>query len=233
MPFDFDELNPIDTFLIPAYPNNERNHRAAVKDMLEIEHDTAEGRHKFGIGDDTARDAITTWVVGSTWYSTQGGIDVFQQVVISVGPVVWHNVDARGGGLDSDLDDVAHINEQSLYTVTQWSDFITITPSAGGPGDLVAVDCDLSPAQFVTIVDDTEISNPINILGTANSTTIMLELLMNGTPGHLVTFASNYRSPGGLAPSIDTAANARTLLFITQTRDAKFMVTSSPGLATF
>jgi len=229
--FDFDTGNPIDTFLIPNYPQNERDFRVDVKAMLEIEHDTVEGRHKTGIGTDSARNTITTWVVGSTWYSTQGGGDVYLQVCVSVGPPVWHNVDARGGGIDSALDDVAHINEKTLYTVTQWADIFTISLTGGGPGKLCAVNFNESPAQYALIDDDTLISNPANVLSTFNTSTIQLELKMDGSGGHEITFGTAYRAPGGIDPIFDAAADAITVFFITQLRDGNFLITSSPGVA--
>lgn len=92
--------SPLDTDDVKNYPSLERTFRAAIATALGVEHDIVGGsatfnsRHKFGIGNNAARDAITDWVVGSIWFNTTSGVVL--QVCTAVGPVVWS--DASGAG---------------------------------------------------------------------------------------------------------------------------------------
>ncbi len=207
MPFAFDITNPVDTFLIPNYPQNERDHRKAVFDSLEIEHDTAEGYHKFGIGDIAARDMVEDeMVIGSVWLLTEGGISAFWSHLVSTGPPVWANTDARS--------DAPHLDEQSDFTGTQWATYDTITPTGSFP-DEVAIDFALSPYKRVEITADSDISNPINLLAASGKgATIVLDLTMDGTGGHAITFSSRYHTGGGATLQIATAADAITTIYI-------------------
>lgn len=76
------------------FPADERSNRDVIESALNREHDMASpgsGRHKFGVGNATARDAITDWVVGSVWLLNSSSPATLQRVV-SVGPVVWESV---------------------------------------------------------------------------------------------------------------------------------------------
>ena len=222
MPFDFDTGNPIDTFLIPSYPNNERDFRVDVKAMLEIEHDTAEGRHKFGVGNDAARDAITTWVVGSLWFNT-GESPAYIQRVVSVGPVVWENVDARAG--------IPHLAEQSDFTVTQFASYETITPGAGSP-DTCAIDLLTSPYKRVTLVGNTIISNPTNVLGgTGKGATIALDIIQDGSGPWVVTWGDQYLAAGGAKPNAPEVISSTSLVYIRKLHGTtSFVVTTVPDV---
>lgn len=70
MPFAWGETKPGDSDIVSQHPADERATRAVVKAFANVEHDQAEGRHKFGIGNTAARDAISTWVDGSIWFNT-------------------------------------------------------------------------------------------------------------------------------------------------------------------
>ena len=96
MAFDFDEGNPTDSAIVSGYPANERAARKALNDFADIEHDETTGHHKFTVGNDAARDAITDWVVGSLWISTQTS-DTALERVVSIGPVVWETITATPG----------------------------------------------------------------------------------------------------------------------------------------
>lgn len=91
MPFDYGETSPGDNDFVNQHPADERATRSAVKNAIDVEHDQAEGVHKFGVGNDAARDLITTWVVGSFWLNTSTTPATLQRVV-SIGPVVWEDV---------------------------------------------------------------------------------------------------------------------------------------------
>ena len=228
MPFDFDTSNPIDTYLIPSYPGNERAFRTAVAASVDIEHDHTTGRHAFGIGADAARDAITDWGVGSLWINT-GESPAYLQRVVSIGPVVWENVDSRAAS-------VAHLDEQNDYQKTQWSTFAEVTPGAGSPQTL-ALDLTLGSYKYATIVADTRIQLPTGSVASAG-TTIQLEIIQDGTGGWTVDFvapggSADFVSAGGLDPVIATVANGRTMLWITRQQDGDWLVSSSPNSTAF
>ena len=94
-PFNIDETKPADSDAVSAFPAVERTFRDTVEDSLAVEHDYnsagSSARHKFGVGNNAARDAITNWVVGSIWFNTSTTPATLQRVV-SVGPVVWENI---------------------------------------------------------------------------------------------------------------------------------------------
>jgi hypothetical protein len=102
-PFEILQGKPALTDIVSQHPADERAMRDVVESSLAIEHDmgdasaTKGGRHKFGVGADAARDAITTWVVGSIWLNTKT-TPVTVQRVVSIAPVVWE--DLSGGALD-------------------------------------------------------------------------------------------------------------------------------------
>ncbi len=224
MAFNFDTGNPTDSFLIPSYPANERSFRTDVKAMLEIEHDTVEGRHKFGTGNDAARDAITTWKIGSLWFNT-GESPAYIQRVVSVGPVVWENVDARAG--------IPHLAEQSDFTVAQFATYETITPGAGSP-DTCAIDLSTSAYKRVTLVGDTIISNPTNVLtpGTNKGTTIALDIVQDGLGPWVITWGTNYLSAGGAKPNVPEVASSTSLVYIRKLHGATaFVVTTVPQIS--
>jgi len=70
MPFNWYLTTPGDRDIVSQFPPNERSFRLTAHDAFAVEHDVDNGRHKIGIGDTTARDAITTWVNGSLWVNT-------------------------------------------------------------------------------------------------------------------------------------------------------------------
>ena len=92
---DIDNTNPLDNAIVSQFPANERASRTATENIIDTEHSgaggTASGRHKFGVGNDAARDAITDWEVGSIWFNTSSSPALLQRVV-STGPVVWENI---------------------------------------------------------------------------------------------------------------------------------------------
>jgi hypothetical protein len=92
---------PGDSDIVSQHPSNERSFRATVNGAFGIEHDTVEGRHKFGVGDTTDRDALNgTWADGSVWIDTTDGRSVFQRAVSVTGgtPSSWADVGEFAGG---------------------------------------------------------------------------------------------------------------------------------------
>lgn len=203
-----------------------RDNNAAIETALGQEHEfstggTNGGRHKFGGGDNAARDAITNWVAGSIWFNTQvrsGSICIQRYNGSS-----WANLDVFQTSLP-------RVNEQSPYTVTQWGTWASVTPGAGTP-DTLAVDLALSPYKYATIVGDTIISNPTNALA-SNGTTVLLQLTMSGA-GHVITWGNNYRTVGGIDPVVANGAGQVTLVYIQSLQTGTYLVSTAPNVAAF
>ena len=218
MAFDYDETNPTDDYLIPSYPANERSHRVAVKSSVGVEHDTDTGRHKIGVGDDTARDAITNWVVGSLWLNDTSG-NAYLERVTSIGPVVWQTVDARPG--------ICHYDEINNFTFAQYATHALATVSGGNlPISMVA-----SPAKYASIPASTAVTiqNPSTPVPGA-STTVTLELTNAGTGSSLI-WDTLYVFPNGNIPPFDTSSGAINFYSMTRLSLGSWLVTSAPGVA--
>lgn len=201
-----------------------RDNNAAIETALGQEHEfstggTNSGRHKFGSGNSAAQAAITTWQNGSIYFRTdlRSGKIVLQRYSGSA----WVDIDVYQSSLP-------RTNEQSPYTVTQWGTWASVTPGAGTP-DTLAIDLSLSPYKYATIVGDTIIQNPTNALA-SNGTTCLLFLTMSGA-GHVITWGSNYRTPGGVTPAVASASGAKTLVYIQSCQDGTYAVTTLAGLA--
>lgn len=201
-----------------------RDNNAALETALGTEHEfstggTNAGRHKFGSGNSAAQAAITTWQNGSIYFRTdlRSGKIVLQRYSGSA----WVDIDVYQSSLP-------RVNEQSPYTVTQWGTWASVTPAAGTP-DTLAIDLSLSPYKYATIVGDTLISNPTNALA-SNGTTCLLFLTMSGA-GNVITWGSNYRTPGGITPAVASASGAKTLVYIQSCQDGTYAVTTLAGLA--
>lgn len=209
MPFNFDVSSPADTASIPGFPANERNHRAAVKNSLEVEHDTAEGRHKFGEGVAATRDAITTWVNGSIWFLTLGS---YAQLLYRKAGV-WIEIipPAR----------YANREEAGAWTRYQYSTTTTITPGAGSPNTIAIVDT-VTPHRKVTLTADSILSNPSGF--TNGSTTVTLEVHQDGTGSWELTFDTNYVFQGGAPPVISSAASSVSFLTLTRLESGLWFV---------
>lgn len=218
MAFNFDESAPADTASIPGFPSNERSHRAAVKGMVNVEHDSDDGRHKFGQGDATARDAISTWVDGSIWLQTLGSYYQLMTKNTTLGgwievipPSRYANRDAAG--------------EWSLY---QYSSATAITPGGGSPNTIAIVAAG-KPHRTVTLTANSKLSNP-TAFTTSVSTTITLEVTQDGTGGWTLEFDTSYAFPGGAPPVIASAAGAMSFLSLTRTVSGLWLVTCAPDV---
>lgn len=71
--FNFDETSPLDSSLVSQYPANERAHRTAVANWVDIEHHET-GRHNLPAGDLSARDALADKELGIWFLGTDGSL---------------------------------------------------------------------------------------------------------------------------------------------------------------
>lgn len=211
MAIGWDETSPADNGSIPAFPANERAFRAAVKAGYAYEHDSANGRHKFGYGNSTARDAITTWVDGSIWFLLSGGVYKLQQRI--------------GGAWEDILPPSQYADRDAVagWTGYQYISTVTVNPTAGSP-NLLAVVASLASHRKSTLTADTKLSNP-STYGSNRMTVVTMEIYQDGSGGHALTFDTNYVFPGKVVPLISTAANSRSFLTLTRLDDGKWLVT--------
>lgn len=222
----WDKNLPLGSADIAQGDNAIRDNNTAIETALGQEHEfstggTNAGRHKFVSGNAAAQAAITTWQNGSIFFRTdqRSGSITLQRYSGSA----WVNLDVYQL-------DIPRTDEQTPgYTVTQWGYWAPVTPGAGSP-DTLAIDLNLSPYKYATIVGDTIISNPTNPLASAG-TTVILQLTMSGA-GHVITWGSEYRTMGGLTPAVASASGAITLVYIQSMQaTGTYLVTTVPGIA--
>ncbi len=220
MGISWDETSPGDTSSIPAFPANERAFRATVKTTFGVEHDEADGgRHSFGFGDATARDAITTWKDGAIWFLLISAGLYKQQLYVT----------ASGNWIDA-VPPTQYANRTAAgsWSAPQSVPTATIVPGAGTPMT-IAVGTSEAPYRKVTLTANSKMSNPSG--WTANtSATVEYEILQNGTGGWTLTFDTNYVFAGRATPIIATAASARSLLILKRLDDGKWLASVLPDI---
>lgn len=227
----WDKTLPVGTSKVSAGDNSIRANQDALETAVDLEHafatgGTQTGRHTFDIDTIANRNSPgTAYENGGPFFATdeRSGEYVLQVLVGGV----WKNVDVNPDGGGS-LPTLPRVNAQSKFTVAQHATWVEVTPSPGSP-DTLAVDIADSPAKYATIVGDTIVSNPTNELA-SNTTTIMVELIMDGSGGHTITWGTNYRTPSGSTPGIATGAAERTMVYLSQMQNDKWLVTTSPNL---
>lgn len=218
MPFGYDESSPADTGSIPAFPANERAFRATVKSAIGVEHDDASGRHTFGYGDATARDAITDWADGAVWFLEEGSSYKQQMYETLLGG--W--VDTRPPAA------FANRTEAGAWSAPQYATTATIIPGAGTP-NTIAVSAAASPHRKVTLTANSILSNPTFFASSASSM-LVLEVHQDGTGGRTLTFGTSYIFAGGVAPIISTTASSISLIFIMRMDSGTFFLSCAPDV---
>ena len=93
-PFSIDITDPADSSIIANFPAKDRQLRDTLVSWFEHDHDLASGRHRIGMGEITARDAITDWVAGSLWILTGPSSTEDQPVVQVYTGTVWNDASA-------------------------------------------------------------------------------------------------------------------------------------------
>lgn len=219
MAIAWDELSPADTSSIPAFPANERAFRDAVKNAWDIEHDDANGRHKFGTGNAATRDAITNWVDGSVFLLSSGSAFKWQLYYAGLGG--WVDVVPPSNYANRDA--------YAVWTLPQGSSIATITPGAGAPMT-IAVAAGVATHRKVTITANSILVNPSGFTASTSSV-ITLEVIQNATGGWTLDYDTNYVSPGGATPAIGLAANARSLLTLVRLDNGTWLVSAAASLA--
>lgn len=213
MAYDLDTSNPLDNSQVSLYPDNERTFRGEVSGLIGEEHSSTEGRHAFGIGNETARDAITTWQVGSIWFNTERTSgQTLIDVCASIGPVVW--TETLFGMTDV-------IND---WTTLQIATYNTITVGAGSP-NTVPIDWDQGNYQEATLTGNSELSISTNKPAVGKGTQMVVEVTQGGAGSYTLAYAgSEYKFAYGIAPVLSTGVGEIDILFLTLRSDGNINV---------
>jgi hypothetical protein len=87
----------------------------------------------------------------------------------------------------------------------------------------IAVDMDANNNFKVTLAGDRTLGNPTNVV---EGQTGFIEVHQDGTGGRTLAYAANYRFVGGTPPTVNTTANAVSVLGYAVMADEKIMITS-------
>lgn len=203
-----------------------RTNNDALETALTAEHSfstggSQSGRHKFGVGTSTSRDALTGVVDGSIWFNTtvRPGFTTIQ-------------VRQSGSWVDVDVfqSSIPRLNAQSLYTVSQFAQWVSVTPGSGSPNTL-AVNLAASPLKYATLNSSTILSNPTGEVS-SYGTSCMFDLTISGGSVSAFTFDTKYRFANGLDAIVTLTAGAKTRLFISSMQDGNYLVSSAPNIGT-
>ncbi len=224
----FDKNNPPGNTGISIGDNSIRDNNAGIETALTAEHDfatglTQTGRHKFGIDTEANRNLISDWVNGSIFLAND--VRTGKLVLQAYNSGAFEEVDVEPGGATPTL---PRLDSQSDFISCQHATWDDVTPAPGSP-DTLAVDLDLSPSKSATIIGNTIISNPTNEVA-GKDTTVKLEVIMDVTGGHTITWGTKYFTPGGVTPNIATGANARTMLYLSKTRAGNYLVSTAADM---
>jgi len=215
MAYDLDTSNPLDNAQASLYPANERTFRGELSGLFGEEHSNTEGVHKFGRGNEAARDAISTWVVGSIWFRTDR---IAGQVVIDI-------CNTAGGGTGN-WDETAFgiVDFNNDWTALQMTTYNTITPTAGSPNP-VAVDWSAGNYQEVTLVANSELSVSTNKPASGKAAQLVLEVTQGGAGSFTLAYAgTEYKFANGITPVASTGVGEIDILFLTLRSDRNIQV---------
>lgn len=205
MPYDIDNANPTDSSKIADFPANERDSRTATEGSLDVEHDynsgTGEMFHKFGIGDDTDRDTINTWVAGAIWFND--GIEtgkVFLEVCTVGSPTeTW---------VTTDLD---ILDVENQWTKAQVGEYVPLIDGA-------SVASDWGDGNFfeLTTTQDFTLANPtLAALGGDEAQSAVYVITQGAGAPWEITFGTMFRGAYGTKPVLSTTVGLVDVIYCT------------------
>lgn len=104
------------------------------------------------------------------------------------------------------ITDGASINVANSWTKAQNVASVALSIAAGN----VAVDASLSNVFYLACISNFTLVNPTNAVSGA---TITINFKQDATGSRLITFGTAYKFPGGVVPTLSTAANAKDTLY--------------------
>ena len=212
MAFDWDVAIADDDDVVSGYPTNERAFRTAARGAVDVEHDAEEGRHTFGRGDHTARDAITTWSNGALWLSTQ---QVSGQTLLQHYQAGW--VETNYGLLDV----------SQPWTAIQSAPYVAMGTTAS------ALDLDWSDGHYqkFTMNGALTLGAGTNKPAANQGATIVLELTQDGTGSRTLAYNAEYKFQFGTTPTLTTAIGAVDQLILTLMSDGNVDVVAKLNIS--
>ena len=212
MSFNWDVANPDDDDVVAAHPTNERAFRTNARGAVDVEHDAEEGRHTFGRGDHTARDAITTWANGALWLSTE---QVSGQTLIQHYQAGW--VETNYGLIDV----------SQPWTAIQSAPYVAMGTTSS------ALDLDWSDGHYqkYTMDGDLTLAAGTNKPAANQGATIVLELTQAAGGPHTLAYNAEYKFQAASTPTLSTAEAAIDQLVLTLMVDGSVEVSAKIGIA--
>ena len=213
MAFDWDVANPDDDDVVAAHPTNERAFRTNARGAVDVEHDAEEGRHTFGRGDHTARDAITTWSDGAVWWSTE---QISGETVLQVyNGTIW--LTTQFGLLDV----------SQPWTAIQSAPYVAMGTTAS------ALDLDWSDGHYqkFTMNAALTLAAGTNKPAANQGATIVLELTQAAGGPHTLAYNAEYKFQAASIPTLSTAEAAIDQLVLTLMVDGSVEVSAKIGIA--
>lgn len=102
------------------------------------------------------------------------------------------------------IQQIAILGRSQTYTGAQGTAEVALTDAA-----TIAVDASLSNAFRVTLAGNRTLANPTN---TVNGFTYVFRITQDATGTRTLVYGTNYKFPGGTAPTLSTTANAVDIL---------------------
>lgn len=228
---DINSSNPGASSQISQFPADEQASRLAIESLIENEHSYVAGMatemvHKFGVGNDAARDAFSAdWdgVVGAIWFSTQAAkADATDATLLQVYPGTspYTAADWVTTGLE-----ILEIDNQWL--AGQCGEYNALIDGANVASNwTLANSFTLEPTVDFTL-DNPTLPNFSN--EEYQSAVYVITQDATATP-QVITFGAMFRGAYGTKPVLSTDANAVDVLYCTLLQTGHIAVSILPGL---
>jgi hypothetical protein len=187
------------------------------------------GRHKFQVAADV--DILNT---------PQGGAPVLGSIAFSTDQrtgynvlVVWDGAEWAPADVNPTPNTLPRLDENHNWTASQNATWLPVSKTPGDP-DIVHGDMLSSPYRTLLVENDTLIAfpTPENMPAIGDGTILNMDLTIDGTGPHTITFGGEYVAQGGLV-QIASGAGERTMLTFAlledETPNRKVVVTSLPN----
>ncbi len=201
----WNEALPAGTEKLSAVDDLIRDNNSAIETIVNKEHSMTTGGdltglHKFGVGDDSARTAaITTLLGGRIWFN-----DDEQWLRLQV-------YNATAGAWESLDDDIPRVNVAQVWESGQLSPYTQITSAA-----TLNWDVDDSNMFYVNLAHNATLAYPTSTLTLlAANVGGNFTISVKQTGSFTLAFASGLNPAWGSQPPIDTVLNSYTLIHIT------------------
>ncbi len=155
-----------------------------------------------GTGAATSAAAFSNIVGGTTVPITEGGTGsttaAAAQTALGLGSVAPYNVGTSGGT-------VPLLDDGNLWSGAQVVSQVTLTYAA-----TINTNANLGNVFLVTLAGNAVLANPANVVAGGS---YIWNINQDATGGRTLTYGTMFKFPGGVAPTLTTAANAADSLF--------------------